>query len=164
MGYIADTEPEMLQLREEHSNPYRVHGWRNRLREAEENNWEALREIGDGPRHHLSVSATYILEDALKFMAQVPPGLLSAIVTDPPYGLEYEEKDHRKLKAGRGGVWRIPPPLMVQTASHCHVSPSCRTKTCTSCGASSPNSVSGRCERSHRADICLLRRTRSCRR
>lgn len=38
-----------------------------------------------------------------------PPGTLSAIVTDPPYGLEYEDKDHAKLKAGRGGVWRIPP-------------------------------------------------------
>jgi site-specific DNA-methyltransferase (adenine-specific) len=31
-------------------------------------------------------------------------------VTDPPYGvIEYEEKDHRKLRSGRGGVWRIPP-------------------------------------------------------
>ena len=33
-----------------------------------------------------------------------------AIVTDPPYGMiEYEKKDHQKLRAGKGGVWRIPP-------------------------------------------------------
>jgi len=31
-------------------------------------------------------------------------------VTDPPYGLiEYSEEHKRKLRAGRGGVWRIPP-------------------------------------------------------
>ena len=31
-------------------------------------------------------------------------------MTDPPYGLvEYTEKEQLKLRAGRGGVWRIPP-------------------------------------------------------
>lgn len=33
-----------------------------------------------------------------------------AVVTDPPYGLvEYTDKQQAKLRAGRGGVWRIPP-------------------------------------------------------
>lgn len=33
-----------------------------------------------------------------------------AIVTDPPYGLvEYTETEQRKLRDGKGGVWRIPP-------------------------------------------------------
>jgi DNA modification methylase len=33
-----------------------------------------------------------------------------AVVTDPPYGLiEYSPLEQRKLRAGRGGVWRIPP-------------------------------------------------------
>jgi site-specific DNA-methyltransferase (adenine-specific) len=32
------------------------------------------------------------------------------VVTDPPYGLvEYAPEQQRKLRAGRGGVWRIPP-------------------------------------------------------
>ncbi len=31
-------------------------------------------------------------------------------MTDPPYGIiEYEEKNHAKLRKGKGGVWRIPP-------------------------------------------------------
>ena len=35
---------------------------------------------------------------------------LHAIVTDPPYGLkEYTDVEQRKLRNGRGGVWRIPP-------------------------------------------------------
>lgn len=32
------------------------------------------------------------------------------MVTDPPYGLvEYTAKETAKLRAGKGGVWRIPP-------------------------------------------------------
>ena len=35
---------------------------------------------------------------------------IHAIVTDPPYGLkEYTVAETRKLRRGRGGVWRIPP-------------------------------------------------------
>lgn len=38
------------------------------------------------------------------------PRSIHAIVTDPPYGLiEYTEQEQAKLRAGRGGVWRIPP-------------------------------------------------------
>jgi len=44
------------------------------------------------------------------WLAQLPPRSLHAVVTDPPYALvEYEDANHRKLRAGRGGVWRIPP-------------------------------------------------------
>jgi site-specific DNA-methyltransferase (adenine-specific) len=33
-----------------------------------------------------------------------------AVVTDPPYGLiEYSDREQAKLRAGKGGVWRIPP-------------------------------------------------------
>jgi DNA modification methylase len=35
---------------------------------------------------------------------------IHAVITDPPYGLlEYTEGEKRKLRTGRGGVWRIPP-------------------------------------------------------
>ena len=35
---------------------------------------------------------------------------IHAVVTDPPYGLhEYSPEQQRKLRSGKGGVWRIPP-------------------------------------------------------
>ena len=37
---------------------------------------------------------------------------LHAVCTDPPYGvLEFTEKEVSKLRAGRGGVWRLPPTI-----------------------------------------------------
>jgi len=43
-------------------------------------------------------------------MAEREPNSIHAIVTDPPYGLkEYTDIEMRKLRIGRGGVWRIPP-------------------------------------------------------
>src|SRR5581483_2630500 len=99
----------MLRLREEHTQWPGPPGWRLRLRETQIHRWETLRSDGDQQRHHLSDRATYILDDALHFLASTPPSSLHAIVTDPPYGLEYEEKDHDKLRTGKGGVWRIPP-------------------------------------------------------
>jgi DNA modification methylase len=35
-----------------------------------------------------------------------------AVCTDPPYGiLEFTEKELSKMRAGRGGVWRLPPKM-----------------------------------------------------
>lgn len=40
------------------------------------------------------------------------PRSIHAIVTDPPYGFrEYTKGEQKKLRTGRGGVWRIPPKL-----------------------------------------------------
>lgn len=48
--------------------------------------------------------------DCFTWLAQQPPASIHAVVTDPPYGLlEYSAEEQRKLRAGRGGVWRIPP-------------------------------------------------------
>ncbi|MFV0458702.1 MAG: DNA-methyltransferase [Actinomycetales bacterium] len=48
--------------------------------------------------------------DCLEWLADQPSNSIHGVVTDPPYGLvEYSEKEQRKLRAGRGGVWRIPP-------------------------------------------------------
>lgn len=53
---------------------------------------------------------TLVLRDCLSWMREREPNSVHAIVTDPPYGLkEYTEPETRKLRAGRGGVWRIPP-------------------------------------------------------
>jgi len=43
-------------------------------------------------------------------MREREPNSIHAVVTDPPYGLrEFNEVEKAKLRAGRGGVWRIPP-------------------------------------------------------
>lgn len=48
--------------------------------------------------------------DALDWLASAPRRSIHAVVTDPPYGLiEYRPAELAKRKAGRGGVWRIPP-------------------------------------------------------
>lgn len=48
----------------------------------------------------------------MKWLAAQPKNTFEAVVTDPPYGmLEYTPDQMTKLRAGRGGVWRIPPSL-----------------------------------------------------
>lgn len=48
--------------------------------------------------------------DCFAWLATAPSNSVEAVVTDPPYGLlEYSDLEQEKLRAGRGGVWRIPP-------------------------------------------------------
>jgi site-specific DNA-methyltransferase (adenine-specific) len=48
--------------------------------------------------------------DCFEWLASREPASIHAVVTDPPYGLvEYSESEQIKLRAGTGGVWRIPP-------------------------------------------------------
>jgi len=50
--------------------------------------------------------------DCFEWLRQCPPQSLHAVCTDPPYGLlEFSEKEVAKLRAGRGGVWRLPPMI-----------------------------------------------------
>lgn len=52
----------------------------------------------------------YFVADALDWLAEQAPNSIHGVVTDPPYGLvEYTPKQQEKLRAGKGGVWRIPP-------------------------------------------------------
>lgn len=54
--------------------------------------------------------ATLYESDCLTWLANRERNTIHAVVTDPPYGLhEYTEKEQSKLRAGKGGVWRIPP-------------------------------------------------------
>ena len=48
--------------------------------------------------------------DCMAWLAGKAEKSLQGVVTDPPYGLvEYSTEQQRKLRQGRGGVWRIPP-------------------------------------------------------
>ena len=48
--------------------------------------------------------------DCFDWLSAQPDASIHACVTDPPYGVsEYTEKEQRKLRAGKGGIWRIPP-------------------------------------------------------
>lgn len=54
--------------------------------------------------------ARLLLDDCIAWLEGQSANSIHAVVTDPPYGLlEYSETQQRKLRAGRGGVWRIPP-------------------------------------------------------
>ena len=49
-------------------------------------------------------------DDCMDWLARRPANSIHAVVTDPPYGLvEYTPREQKKLRDGRGGVWRIPP-------------------------------------------------------
>jgi len=62
--------------------------------------------------HQLDHLCRLVHGDALDVMETMVASSVHAIVTDPPYGLiEYENGNHSKLRAGKGGVWRIPPKL-----------------------------------------------------
>src|SRR6266545_3237017 len=50
--------------------------------------------------------------DCFDWLRGRAPHSIHAVCTDPPYGLlEFTEKEVGKLRAGRGGVWRLPPSI-----------------------------------------------------
>ncbi|MGH7737102.1 MAG: DNA-methyltransferase [Candidatus Tyrphobacter sp.] len=50
------------------------------------------------------------LSDCMDWLRDAPRNAIDAVLTDPPYGLvEYTAQEQRKLRTGRGGIWRIPP-------------------------------------------------------
>lgn len=50
--------------------------------------------------------------DCFEWLRSCEENSIHAVVTDPPFGLiEYSQDQVKKLRAGRGGVWRIPPKL-----------------------------------------------------
>ena len=54
--------------------------------------------------------AKLIQGNCFDWLQQIDDNSVHALVTDPPYGLEeYTVKEQSKLRAGRGGVWRLPP-------------------------------------------------------
>src|SRR5271170_993733 len=62
------------------------------------------------PEPQLHSSYEIIHADAFEWLRGRERNSIHAVITDPPYGLlEYTEPEKKKLRAGRGGVWRIPP-------------------------------------------------------
>jgi DNA modification methylase len=54
--------------------------------------------------------STLYRADCLDWLSERAENSIHAVVTDPPYGLlEYSSQQQYKLRAGRGGIWRIPP-------------------------------------------------------
>lgn len=54
--------------------------------------------------------ATLIHADCFAWLKSCEPRSFHAVITDPPYGvLEYTSEQQMKLRAGQGGVWRVPP-------------------------------------------------------
>ena len=61
-------------------------------------------------KSHIYGKSTLFLDDCLLWLETQSANTVHAVVTDPPYGLvEYSELEQKKLRSGRGGVWRIPP-------------------------------------------------------
>lgn len=56
--------------------------------------------------------------DSLEWLGDRERNSIHGVVTDPPYGLvEYTNSEQQKLRAGKGGVWRIPPSYDGHTRS-----------------------------------------------
>lgn len=55
-------------------------------------------------------NAELVNADCLEWLESRERNSIHAVVTDPPYGLhEYTDEQQAKMRAGKGGVWRIPP-------------------------------------------------------
>lgn len=62
--------------------------------------------------------AELVNADCLDWLSARAKNSIHAVVTDPPYGLhEYTDEQQAKLRAGKGGVWRIPPSFDGHTRS-----------------------------------------------
>lgn len=56
------------------------------------------------------MSYTIINADCFEWMKLREKNSITAIVTDPPYGVkEYTAEELQKQRCGQGGIWRIPP-------------------------------------------------------
>ena len=63
-----------------------------------------------GPQPVSIGKASLYHADCFDWLARQPSHTIHAVVADPPYGLvEYTAKETTKLRAGKGGVWRLPP-------------------------------------------------------
>lgn len=51
-------------------------------------------------------------QNCIEWLREQSPNSIHAVCTDPPYGVvEFSDRELEKLRAGRGGVWRLPPNI-----------------------------------------------------
>ena len=62
--------------------------------------------------------STLVHADCFDWIESQKPNSFHAVITDPPYGLhEYTPEQQKKLRDGKGGVWRRPPSFDGNTRS-----------------------------------------------
>jgi site-specific DNA-methyltransferase (adenine-specific) len=70
----------------------------------------ALADFAGLYRAHTIGNSMIVQADCFAWLAAMREDSVHAIVTDPPYGVkEYENDQLAKRRAGKGGIWRIPP-------------------------------------------------------
>jgi len=101
-SYLRLNTPEMF-VRE-------THGY-YRVRKLEEGGVQrTFGELEQWRNHFIAGNARLYHADCFDWIEKQDNNSLHAVVTDPPYGLhEYTSEQQTKLRAGKGGVWRIPP-------------------------------------------------------
>lgn len=79
------------------------------VREPEAQAYERRTDSSDWPSFSHGKATIYQC-DCIDWLREQPKRSIHAVVTDPPYGLfEYSAEQQKKLRSGKGGVWRIPP-------------------------------------------------------
>ncbi len=81
------------------------------LIDAEETELELVSPAVDTVRSSFGFGKQQLfLTDCFAWIRDAEHNSVHAVVTDPPYGLvEYQADQQRKLRARKGGIWRIPP-------------------------------------------------------
>jgi len=81
------------------------------LIDAEETELELVSPAVDNVRSSFGFGKQQLfLTDCFAWIRDAEHNSVHAVVTDPPYGLvEYQADQQRKLRARKGGIWRIPP-------------------------------------------------------
>lgn len=76
------------------------------------NEWlSALNITLESNRAEIIDSSTLIINsNCFEWLETIPDNSISAVVTDPPYGVkEFEIEQIKKMENRKGGIWRLPP-------------------------------------------------------